>query len=606
VSFDTFHASPLVPGYRLDRYELLCPIAEGGMASVWIARLRGKHGFEKLVAIKTILPKYASDVRFQKMFLDEARIASRIEHVNVAQILDLGEERDVLFLAMEWVDGDALSKLQRALERAGVKFPLAIALRILADACGGLHAAHELRDDHGELLNVVHRDVSPQNILVSTRGVGKLIDFGVAKARDRIAGETNTGFLKGKIQYMAPEQALGLPVDRRADVWALGAILYHLLAGKPPFEGQNQLATLHLLASGGDPEPLPPSVPAPIAALCARALAHSPEKRFESAHALLGAIEAAMRELGMMATASDVAAFFNEHMAERNEQRKLAIELALKAAEDRARVQELLRISTGDEGSGSDASGRRGSSFGDGIAHDTGLERVSARLLAIEAHASERVLPTRADDRRSVLGVRSTESEPSMATDGSATLDRRALLRPPLGGASRTLALGFVAMLAVVAGTSVLAFRAGSRSGSASHAPEREAGELVGHEPSQPAPARTLSDALRPSAPPSPATEGPDDRGAISDPVARPVVVARALPSSGASAPIERRAPPSKPESRSAPTAPAQATASARPPPKPSPVATTAGMPPLSEPVSKPVSKPVSNPASTKVIDDGF
>ena len=122
-----FNASPLAPGYKLDRYELLCPIAEGGMASVWVARQRGKHGFEKLVAIKTILPKFAADVRFQEMFLDEARIASRIEHANVAQILDLGEENEILYLAMEYVEGDALSKLNRACQRKGLRIPTGIA-----------------------------------------------------------------------------------------------------------------------------------------------------------------------------------------------------------------------------------------------------------------------------------------------------------------------------------------------------------------------------------------------------------------------------------------------------------------------------------------------
>src|ERR1039458_10138233 len=125
-------ASPIAPGYKLDRYELLCPIAEGGMASVWVARQRGKHGFEKLVAIKTILPKFAADPRFQEMFLDEARIASRIEHLNVAQIFDLGEEHDILYLAMEYVDGEALSKIRRACQKAGVALPPGGVLRILA------------------------------------------------------------------------------------------------------------------------------------------------------------------------------------------------------------------------------------------------------------------------------------------------------------------------------------------------------------------------------------------------------------------------------------------------------------------------------------------
>ena len=216
-------ASPLAPGYRLDRYELLGPLAEGGMASVWIARQRGKHGFEKLVAIKTILPQFAADDALPQMFLDEARIASRIEHSNVARILDLGEEHDVLYLVMEYIDGDSLSKLRRACTEGGMLVPPGVVLRMLADACSGLHEAHELKDEDGTLLDIVHRDVSPHNILVTTKGVAKVIDFGIAKARDRLAGDTNAGVLKGKIQYMAPEQALGRKVDRRADVWAIGA-----------------------------------------------------------------------------------------------------------------------------------------------------------------------------------------------------------------------------------------------------------------------------------------------------------------------------------------------------------------------------------------------
>ena len=226
--------SPLAPGYRLDRYELLGPLAEGGMASVWIARQRGKHGFEKLVAIKTILPQYASDDRFRQMFLDEARIASRIEHFNVARIIDLGEEHEVLYLVMEYVDGDSLSKLRRTCTKAGVTIPPGVLLRILADACSGLHEAHELKDESGQLLDIVHRDISPHNILVSTKGVAKVIDFGIAKARDRMAGETNAGVLKGKIQYMAPEQALGRKVDRRADFWAVGARSTTCSRASPP------------------------------------------------------------------------------------------------------------------------------------------------------------------------------------------------------------------------------------------------------------------------------------------------------------------------------------------------------------------------------------
>ena len=340
----------LEAGDRLDRYELLCPIAQGGMAQVWLARMHGKHGFEKLVAIKTILPAYANDLRFQQMFLDEARIASGIEHANVAQILDLGEESDSLYLVMEWIDGDSLAKLFRAVERAGTPLPPSIVTRILIDTCAGLHAAHELRDKSGALLNVVHRDVSPQNILVSVRGHVKLIDFGIAKARDRVAGDTNTGLLKGKILYMAPEQALGRPVDRRADVWAVGAVGYHLLAGVPPFEGANQLATLHLLTTEEAPPPLPSTIPEPLRDVLLSTFHRDPAARFSTAEELGAALENAMR--GRVASSSEVAKFVDTFLAERAATRKRTVELALEAAAQRQRLTAMLQPTEHDSSSG--------------------------------------------------------------------------------------------------------------------------------------------------------------------------------------------------------------------------------------------------------------
>jgi serine/threonine-protein kinase len=332
-------ASPLGPGFKLDRYELLCPIAEGGMASVWVARQRGKHGFEKLVAIKTILPRFATDPRFQRMFLDEARIASRIEHVNVAQIFDLGEESEILYLAMEYVEGDALSKLHRACMRKGLTLPTQVILRILADACSGLHEAHELRDPQGRPLEIVHRDVSPQNILVSTRGMAKVIDFGIAKARSRVGSDTNSGVLKGKVQYMSPEQALSQTVDRRADVWAVGAVLHQVLAGRPPYEADSQLAALGRLRSGRPPAPLPRDVPGPIAALVRKALSLSPDHRYATAAHLRDAIEQVMVQTGLSATQAEVAAFATQHLAERIDNRRKQIDIALAEAAERSRAR---------------------------------------------------------------------------------------------------------------------------------------------------------------------------------------------------------------------------------------------------------------------------
>ena len=208
----------LEPGTVLDRYEMLCAIARGGMAHVWLARFQGKHGFEARVAIKTILPEFAVNPRFQKMFLDEARIASRIDHPNVAKILDLGEQHEVLFLVMEYVDGDSLSRLTHILEKNKVALPLGLVLRITSDVAAGLHAAHELTGPDGQNLAVVHRDVSPPNVLIAQNGTVKLIDFGIAKARHRLGEETSSDLARGKARYMALEQASGEPIDRRADV----------------------------------------------------------------------------------------------------------------------------------------------------------------------------------------------------------------------------------------------------------------------------------------------------------------------------------------------------------------------------------------------------
>jgi serine/threonine-protein kinase len=333
----------LAPGFKLDRYELLCPIAEGGMAAVWVARQTGKHGFEKLVAIKMILPKFASDPAFQKMFRDEARIASRIEHTNAAQILDVGEQHDVTYLVMEYVDGDALSSIHRALKRQNARIPPGVVLRVMADACGALHTAHELRDDEGVLLGVVHRDVSPQNVLVSTKGLAKIIDFGIAKARDRVGGDTSTGQVKGKVRYMAPEQALGRVIDRRADVWAVGAILYHMLSGKPPYDGENDVQTLMALTSGQPPVPLPPAVPAAVAAVVKRALRPAPDSRFATAAEMQDAIEEAMVQAKLTTSVAAVASFLGQNAGDRAQKRKEAIALGLKAAAERDRVAELMR-----------------------------------------------------------------------------------------------------------------------------------------------------------------------------------------------------------------------------------------------------------------------
>jgi eukaryotic-like serine/threonine-protein kinase len=324
-------AFALRPGSRLDRYELLCPIASGGMAQVWLARLRGKRGFEKLFAIKTVKSDLTEDPRFQEMFLDEAKIASAIQHPNVAQIIDLGELNNVLYLVMEWVDGESLAKVRRLAATRGHPLPLEISLRIIADACKGLHAAHELHV-RGQELAVVHRDVSPQNILVSTAGTVKVIDFGVAKAKNRGSGETGTGIVKGKIHYMAPEQVLSKPLDRRVDVWAIGVCLHQLVLGTMLWDTEEELEVLRRLMHEPPPARAKGAVPEPIEEILSKCLAREPAERYPTAAAVERAIERALDKLGFQPTNDDVAEFLKTHLSDlatvRNEIVTRAIEEA--------------------------------------------------------------------------------------------------------------------------------------------------------------------------------------------------------------------------------------------------------------------------------------
>jgi len=324
----------LAPGDRLDRYELLCVLAQGGMGTVWLARMTGKHGFERLVALKTILPTYSHDEQFGAMFLDEAKIAAQIDHENVARILEIGEDGGLLYYAMELIDGESLRKVYRDVRAADVVFPMGVALRIVSDACAGLHATHELVGEDGHPLQVVHRDVSPQNLLLSVRGTTKLIDFGVAKASSRRSEETAAGTLKGKIEYMAPEQARGEALDRRADVYGLGAVLYELLAGRPVRDTSDgrQLAALHELMTGVPYPPLPPAVPHLVRGVVDRALARDPAMRFATAEELRRALEQAMLATGQGATPEEVASVVAHFSRERTAKRKDAIERALRAA----------------------------------------------------------------------------------------------------------------------------------------------------------------------------------------------------------------------------------------------------------------------------------
>ncbi|RMG16138.1 MAG: hypothetical protein D6729_11375 [Deltaproteobacteria bacterium] len=269
---------------RLGRYRMGRRIAVGGMAEIFLGRMEGAAGFQKEVVLKRILPHLAEDREFVEMFRDEARLAARLSHVNIAQVFDFDEEDGVLFLAMEYVHGKDLRRVQVAARDAGLRITPMRATHIAREVARGLAHAHGLRADDGTPLGIVHRDISPQNILVSFAGEVKITDFGIAKAAQR-SSVTAEGIIKGKSGYMSPEQAAGRTVDARTDVFALGIVLWELLTGRALFTGATDIEILHAVQSRAVPPPssIHPDVPAELDAVVLRALERDPAARFPTA-----------------------------------------------------------------------------------------------------------------------------------------------------------------------------------------------------------------------------------------------------------------------------------------------------------------------------------
>jgi eukaryotic-like serine/threonine-protein kinase len=303
---------------RVDRYELVGELASGGMATVFLARLTGVGGFQRFVAMKRLHPHLANEKEFVEMFLDEARIAARIHHPNVVPILEVGASPVGYYLVMEYIEGDTLARLLARAAQRGKRLPIPIALRIALDTLSGLHAAHELRDDSGSPINLVHRDVSPQNVLVGVDGIARITDFGVARAASRLTA-TRVGQLKGKIAYMAPEQAAGEEsLDRRADVFAAGIVIWEELAAKRLFKAENEAATLSRVMT----EPVPPlSVIVPglsvqLSNVVMKALERDPNRRFSTCAQFGDALEAAATGKERIATPRELAAYVSEVLGE--------------------------------------------------------------------------------------------------------------------------------------------------------------------------------------------------------------------------------------------------------------------------------------------------
>ncbi len=320
-------------GTKLGKYELLVRIGRGGMATVWVALERGPtRDQDRLVAVKAILTDLAGDPEFVRMFMDEGRIVRMIQSPNVVNVYEVAEAEGLVYMAMDWVEGDSLHAV---IAEAGKRRPIPpeMAVRIIADAAGGLHAAHEVAGDDGKPLGIVHRDVSPHNILIGTDGAIKLVDFGVAKAMGRMSEATSAGQLKGKFGYMSPEQAMAKKVDRRSDVFALGIVLFELTTGRRLFRGEHDAETLHLVVSGKIPKPssIEPGYPVELENIVLRALERDPQKRFQTALEFQQALESYLKSQRIFVARAGVANLLKKVMGPRMEQRRKAIRSALAA-----------------------------------------------------------------------------------------------------------------------------------------------------------------------------------------------------------------------------------------------------------------------------------
>ncbi len=308
---------------RVGKYELLLPLGTGGTATVYLARTRGVAGFEREVALKLVHAHLRSDEESRLHLLEEARLAARIRHPNVVPVTEVDADSCGVFLVMDYVEGEALSGLVRLLRDRSQRLPPRLVARIMNDALAGLHAAHDLRDSQGQLVGLVHRDFSPQNILLGIEGVTRLADFGVAKAASRTV-RTKTGLVKGKVAYMSPEQARGHKVDRRCDVWAAGVVVWELVTGRKLYDHEDDVATLLSVVTEEPPRlaTVMQGVPPALDEAVAYALTSDVGNRCPSAEALRCMLESAWDECGGMATTAELGAFVRQTVGHKLAERR--------------------------------------------------------------------------------------------------------------------------------------------------------------------------------------------------------------------------------------------------------------------------------------------
>jgi serine/threonine protein kinase len=347
---------PKVMPEWLGKYELLAPLAQGGTAEVFLARLSGAGGFEKVVVVKRLLDHLAEDREFVGMFLDEARLGARLDQSNIVQTIELGCVDGQYFIAMEYLAGLSIQQLgKQAQQRAG-GLPVDLTLALAVQACTGLHYAHEATQADGTPLRLVHRDVSPQNLIVTYDGVLKIVDFGIAHAaQEAREARTRAGFIKGKFAYMSPEQCLGHPFDRRTDVFALAIVVHELLTGQRLFKRETTYKTYQAIVNGEvtRPSKVNPRLDPAIDRVLLKALAARAEDRHATAEELGEDLEALLHRSGRHGSAGDVARYINQHFGDDIDEQQRTLNALLMSDGTNRTTQPFLRWDDESDGSAS-------------------------------------------------------------------------------------------------------------------------------------------------------------------------------------------------------------------------------------------------------------